>query len=128
MQKVYAELTEADALVLGSPIYMGQMSAQTVTFVDRLFSQITPRFSPQFKEYNAGKMLVLAITQGNPDEKLFKTYIDYVAGMFGLLEFVVKEVVVIAGTRTTSAVEVPNLAETLMEAGATLVHEKSIHQ
>jgi multimeric flavodoxin WrbA len=54
MQKLYAALAQADALVLGSPIYMGQMSAQAKIFTDRLFAQISPRFSPHFQE-NAAK-------------------------------------------------------------------------
>lgn len=58
MQKLYDALKQADALVLGSPVYMGQMSAQAKLFTDRLFAQITPRFSPHFKEENAGKKLI----------------------------------------------------------------------
>jgi Multimeric flavodoxin WrbA len=32
MQKVYAELTDADALIFASPIYMGQMTGQAKLF------------------------------------------------------------------------------------------------
>jgi multimeric flavodoxin WrbA len=80
MQKLYTALKEADSLVLGAPIYMGQMSAQAKIFTDRLFVQITPRFSPRFKEENAGKKLVLVFTQGNPDAGKFRIYI----GLYGL--------------------------------------------
>jgi len=44
MQKLYDAIEHADALVLGSPIYMGQMSAQAKIFTDRLFALISPRF------------------------------------------------------------------------------------
>ena len=37
MQEVYAKLREADAFVLGSPVYMWQMSAQAKLFTDRLY-------------------------------------------------------------------------------------------
>ena len=47
MQQIYLALKEADALVLGSPLYMAQMSGQAKVFTDRLFAQITPRFSPR---------------------------------------------------------------------------------
>jgi multimeric flavodoxin WrbA len=50
MQQLYVALEQADVLVLGSPVYMGQMSAQAKIFIDRLFAQISPRFSPHFKE------------------------------------------------------------------------------
>jgi multimeric flavodoxin WrbA len=121
MQKIYATLKDADALVLGMPIYMGQMTAQAKAFTDRLFAQITPRFSPRFKEENAGKKLILAFTQGNPDAEKFKTYIDYTAQMFEMLEFKVQDVVIVAGTRSADAKNMDGLAEKLAATGAGLV-------
>ena len=38
MQTIYNQLKESDAVVLGSPIYMWQMSAQTKLFTDRLYA------------------------------------------------------------------------------------------
>ena len=121
MQKIYATLRYADGLVLGSPIYMGQMSAQAKIFTDRLFAQITPRFSPRFKEETAGKKLILVFTQGNPDASKFKTYCDYTKQMFQLLEFDVKDMIIVAGTRTEPASEKKRLLPELMEVGAKLV-------
>jgi multimeric flavodoxin WrbA len=121
MQKIYAMLKDADALVLGMPIYMGQMSAQTKAFTDRLFAHITPRFSPRFKEENAGKKLILAFTQGNPEPDKFKTYIDYTAQMFGMLEFKVQDVIIVAGTRSADAKDMDGLPEKLAAVGAGLV-------
>ena len=125
MRKLYDALVEADTLVLGSPIYMGQMSAQAKIFTDRLFAHITPRFSPRFKEKNAGKKLVLVFTQGNPDPGMFKVYIDYTKSMFQLLEFDVKEVQVIAGTRNGPALERKDLHAILKETGSSLVSAES---
>jgi len=121
MQKIYGALKQADALVLGSPIYMGQMSAQAKMFTDRLFAQISPRFSPKFKEENAGKKLVLAFTQGNPDPNMFQTYFDYTKRMFELLEFDVKTVQVIEGTRNRPACERADLPALLKSVGSSLV-------
>jgi len=123
MQKIYDGLEQANGLVLGSPVYMGQMSAQTKIFMDRLFAQITPRFSPQFKEENAGKKLVLVFTQGNPDESMFQVYFDYTKSMFQLLEFDVKRVQVVAGLRTESVHERKELASVLKNIGSSLVSE-----
>ncbi len=50
MQKIYDAMEYADAIVLGLPIYMAQMSAQGKIFTDRLFARHSPRFSPFFKE------------------------------------------------------------------------------
>ena len=120
MQKIYVALKEADALILGAPIYMGQMCAQAKAFTDRLFAQITPRVSPSFKEENAGKQLVLVFTQGNPDASKFKTYIDYTAEMFALLEFKVRDVIVVAGTRTEHAKCQTELSAKLRTTGRAL--------
>jgi len=121
MQKLYGALEHADALVLGSPVYMGQMSAQAKLFTDRLFAQITPRFSPRFKEERAGKKLVLAFTQGNPDPGLFQAYYDYTKSMFQLLEFDVKAMPIIAGTRNGPAQEREELVDDLKGIGSSLV-------
>ncbi|GHU89341.1 flavodoxin family protein [Clostridia bacterium] len=120
MQAVYAALKTADALVFGAPIYLGQMSGQAKVFMDRLFAQITPRFSPRFKEANAGKKLILVWTQGNPDGEKFREYLDYTKKMFELLEFDVRDVVVVAGTRTETVNEQAGLAERLKRVGAEL--------
>jgi len=123
MRDIYAALKPAGALVLGSPVYMGQMTAQAKTFVDRLFAQITPRFSPKFKEENAGKKLVLAFTQGNPDPAMFQVYFDYTKKIFQLLEFEVRGVYVVAGTREEPAREKSGLPEALKELGSALACE-----
>ena len=123
MQKLYPALKQADALVFGSPVYMGQMSAQAKIFTDRLFAQITPRFSPQFKEENAGKKLVLAFTQGNPDPGMFQAYFDYTKSMFQLLEFDVVGLHVVAGTRSEPAHERDDLRNEMKKVGSSLVTE-----
>jgi multimeric flavodoxin WrbA len=121
MQQLYDALGQADALVLGSPVYMGQMSAQAKIFTDRLYAQITPRFSPHFKEKNAGKKLVLVFTQGNPDSAKFQVYFDYTKQMFQMLEFDVKGVHVIAGLRNESAHERKELHTVMKDIGSALV-------
>jgi multimeric flavodoxin WrbA len=121
MQKLYDALRQADALVLGSPVYMGQMTGQAKTFTDRLFAQITPRFSPHFKEKNAGKKLVLVFTQGNPDSAKFQVYFNYTKEMFQMLEFDVKGVHVIAGLRNEPAHERKELYAAMKGIGSALV-------
>jgi multimeric flavodoxin WrbA len=124
MQQLYSALEHADALVLGSPIYMGQMSAQAKIFTDRLFARISPRFSPHFREENvAKKKLILAFNQGNPDAGMFQVYIDYTKYMFQLLEFEVKEVSVVAGMRIEPAHERKGLDSILRNIGSSLVSE-----
>ena len=115
MQKIYASMKNADVLVIGTPIYMGQMTGQTKVFMDRLYPQISPRFSPYYNPENAGKKLVLVFTQGNPDISKFQAYIDYTKLVFEMLEFNVIDVIVVGGTRTTPASEQKELNEKLAQ-------------
>ena len=121
MQKIYRELEQADVLVLGSPVYMGQMSAQAKIFTDRLFARMTPRFSPRFREETAGKKLILVFTQGNPDSGMFQAYFDYTKSMFQLLEFDVQGLHVVAGMRNEPAQERKDLHTAMKDAGSSLV-------
>jgi multimeric flavodoxin WrbA len=125
MRKIYDALEDADAIVLGLPIYMGQMSAQGKIFTDRLFARFSPRFSPFFKENAVKQKLVLSFNQGNPDASLFKSYLDYTKHMFEVLEFDVKEAPVVTGLRNGPACERKDLHTSLKDFGSALVLESS---
>lgn len=125
MQKIYDLLEHADAIVLGLPIYMGQMSAQGKIFTDRLYARFSPRFSPFFKENAVKQKLILSFSQGNPDDSLFKPYIDYTKQMFEVLEFDVKTVPVITGMRNGPACEREDLRTSLKDFGSALALEGS---
>jgi multimeric flavodoxin WrbA len=74
MQKLYSAILAADALVLGSPVYMGQMSAQAKIFTDRLYAYFSPRFSPYFKKIPQKKGWSLYLLKAT----LIKIYSDYI--------------------------------------------------
>ena len=120
MQKIYDAIEHADAIVLGLPIYMGQMSAQGKIFTDRLFARFSPRFSPFFKENTAKQKLILSFNQGNPDAGLFKSYIDYTKHMFEVLEFDVIEVPVVTDLRSGPVHEREDLCMRLKDIGSEL--------
>ena len=120
MQNIYAALKDADAIVFASPVYMGQMTGQAKVFMDRLFSVNSPRFSPHYKEQEVKKKLLLLFTQGNPDKSKFQTYFDYTKQLFEMLEYDAKNIVVVAGTRTTEAKSMDGLVELLSAAGMEL--------
>jgi len=123
MQSIYAAFADADAIVLGSPVYMGQMSAQAKIFTDRLYACTSPKFSPYYKENARKKKMVLVFTQGNPDSNLFQSYFDYTKNMFQLLEFDVKSVQVIAGTRSRQLHDRDDLNALMNAIGSSLVLE-----
>jgi multimeric flavodoxin WrbA len=87
MQIAYKKIQEADALVLGSPVYMWQMSAQTKLFTDRLYAT----FMTGFQEKYGKKDMLLVFSQGNPDENIFKEYFNYTRSMFDFLGYNVKD-------------------------------------
>lgn len=91
------EILACDAVIIGSPVYMWQMSAQTKLFVDRLYALLNPDFSVKFK---AGLPLVLVYTQGNPDINTFSQYFDITAKMFEFLKFKVINTLVSGGCRS----------------------------
>jgi len=121
MQELYGAIENADAMVLGSPVYMGQMSAQAKIFTDRLFAQISPRFSPHYQEKVRKQKMVLVFTQGNPDPGMFQVYFDYTKNIFQMLEFDVREVVVVAGMRDKPARERKDLDTAMKDVGSSLV-------
>lgn len=82
MQKVYDEIAAADVVVLGTPIYMFQMTAQMKSFVDRLYPYLNPDFTSKIK-----KRAVLVTLQGNPDTTTFAPYIENTKRMLGVLGF-----------------------------------------
>lgn len=124
MQQIYDSLEHADTIVLGLPIYMGQMSAQGKIITDRLFARFSPRFSPFFKENAVKQKLILSFNQGNPDADLFKVYTDYTKQMFEVLEFDVTEVPIVSNLRSKPACEREDLQTSLMDFGSALVSKK----
>jgi multimeric flavodoxin WrbA len=73
MEKVLDTVQQADALVLASPVYYGDITSQLKCFVDRSFSYLKPDYitNPQPSRLAPGKKMVFISTQGNPDEKWF---------------------------------------------------------
>lgn len=91
MQKLYEEIRTASAVILGSPVYMWQMSGQTKIFVDRLLPFLNPDYSISKQKK---KELVLVFTQGEKDPTVFMPYFSQTGEMFETLGFHVKEIIV----------------------------------
>ena len=66
---VLEAVRDADILVLASPVYFGDLSAQMKAFFDRTYSCINPDFSCRLP---AGKKAVIILAQANPDPKEFE--------------------------------------------------------
>lgn len=65
---VLEAIRTADALVMASPVYFGEISGQLKCFFDRTYSFLNPDFSSRLAP---GKKAVFILTQGQPDESLY---------------------------------------------------------
>jgi len=96
MHMLYDAIQEADAIVLGSPIYFWQVNSIVKRFMDRLLPFIAPDFSTRL---NGPKKLLFAYTQGNPDAVKFQPYFDYLEKLFSFLHYEVQGTIAANGTR-----------------------------
>lgn len=72
-QSVYKEIKSADAIVIGTPIYVHQVSSQTKKLIDRLYPLTDQNHEPRYGE----KKLVMAYTQAAPSKLFFWRYRRY---------------------------------------------------
>jgi len=72
LTEVLTAVQEADLVVLASPVYYGDVTAQLKGFIDRSYSYLKPDYITNPQPSRLGpKKLVFIITQGHPDETLF---------------------------------------------------------
>ncbi|RXA21467.1 flavodoxin family protein [Methanosarcina sp. MSH10X1] len=113
MKEIYQEIRDADTVVLGSPVYMWQMTGQTKLLIDRMTAFLKPDFSSRLDN----KKLVLVFSQGSSDRDAFKPYFEYTAGLLYYLGFDVLETVIAAGTDKLEVSFRPRLLEKTRELG-----------
>lgn len=72
LSAVLRSVKEADAVVLASPVYYGEITAQLKGFIDRTYSFLLPDYltNPKPSRFSP-KKLVFVLVQGHPDEALF---------------------------------------------------------
>jgi len=118
MQPILAELFAADAVVLATPVYMWQMTAQAKLFIDRLM----PALKPDYTSWLDGQRMLVLYTQGQPDVTYFASYFKYANKMLGFLGFRTMEPLVFGGLGEPNDVQrQPQLFERVRQAAAELV-------
>lgn len=78
MSQVYEDIKKADFVIIGSPVYICQVSAQTKLLLDRFYPLTTidkGKHIPRFKD----KKLIMIYTQAAPFTIFFKKYFKYTA-------------------------------------------------
>ncbi|WP_459202210.1 flavodoxin family protein [Methanococcus sp. CF] len=93
MAEILENLKETDVLILGTPIYMWQVTGQMKTFIDRLYPVINADFSPRLKNIKT----VTVYVQANPDESMFIPYIEHNNTVLNFLGLDVVESIVKGG-------------------------------
>ena len=73
LAEVFKKVEEADALILGSPIYWGRVTGQMAAFLDRLLFQYV-EYSDSHRSYFPKKINTGFIYTMNVTEEMLKTY------------------------------------------------------
>lgn len=73
MTKVLKSVRECDLLIMASPTYFGEVSAQLKAFIDRTFSFLRSDYAtnPEKSRLKGDKRLVFILAQGHPNEQFF---------------------------------------------------------
>jgi len=73
LTEVLSAISTCDLLVLASPVYFGDVTAQMKALIDRTYSYLVPNFMQKDKPSRlaSGKSLIFMLAQGQPDEKMF---------------------------------------------------------
>nr|WP_320134053.1 flavodoxin family protein [uncultured Holophaga sp.] len=111
------KVKDADAIVIGSPIYMMQMTGPVKNLYDRLFPLTDVHYQPRFGE----KKIATVYSQGMEDPHMFDSYFEYTAAMFPALGFkLVDNIVVTNGNDPESAEHNAELKIRAYELGRSL--------
>lgn len=78
LHEALCKIKTAHAVVIGSPIYMMQMTGPVKNLYDRLFPLINTQGSPRFGE----KKMLTVYAQGLDDPHAFDSYFDYTAALY----------------------------------------------
>jgi len=84
MQPVYDDLKMADRIVIGSPLYFGQMTGLTKCFLDRWYALLNPDFTSRLPP---GKKAVLIFPQGDANPAMYEgmsLHFEVTLGFFGI--------------------------------------------
>lgn len=118
MKAVYPELQKADAVIIGSPVYMFQVAAQTKILFDRMFPLMDAQFRPRF----GIKKTLLVYSQGNPDAAAFQTAFDTNREILKVMGLQLSETLVCTGANNPRrAADDKTLLEKAFAAGKKLI-------
>ena len=109
--KILDAIVSADAVIMATPVYMWDMTAQLKLLVDRLFCFLNPDYSSKL---SPGKRILWAITQGNPDTSRFLPAFEKHGKMLEFLGFGHNQFLLAGGLRLPG--EIRSQGEVLQKA------------
>ncbi len=108
---VYESIRSAEALLLASPVYFGEVSGQLKSFLDRFYSYIDANFQSRLQP---GKKSVFILTQASPDETEYQNIYPRVEIWLKFFGFTENYLLRASGVRDME--EVDNKPEVLRQA------------
>jgi multimeric flavodoxin WrbA len=117
LHEALQKIKTAHAVVIGSPIYMMQMTGPVKNLYDRLFPLMDTQGMPRFGE----KKTLTVYSQGIDEEHAFDSYFEYTAALFPALGFKwIDNIVCMNGNDPESAERNKELMIRAYEVGKTL--------
>lgn len=112
----YEEYKDSDGLVVGFPIYFGNISGQGKIWLDRMYPLLAEDFSPRYP----GKKCVTIYSQGNPDPDFCRAAIDANNRFIKMLGADIVDSILISGSGSPEYQLPEELKNRAFEAGARL--------
>jgi len=97
---ILKKLDEADAVVIGSPVYFGRPTARLYNLLDRLYAFLGPDFKISLKP---GKKAIIVTSQGNPDPNAFKSVGEALSNNLKVFGIETKGTILLANGNSPSA-------------------------
>lgn len=119
---VLSDVKEADVLIMSTPVYWGDVTAQMKAFIDRSYSFLTPDFMTSDIKHRLppGKNLVFIQTQGTPDANQFGDIFPRYNGFWENLRFFNKSYL-IRGCGLNESVDVHDRKDLIEQARKTAI-------
>ncbi|MDR0549072.1 MAG: flavodoxin family protein [Deltaproteobacteria bacterium] len=126
LSAVLSASAAADLIVLATPVYMGDVTAQTKIFLDRTFSWLKPDFHDLevAGRVGPGRKAFLVFTQGNPDASAYRDRFEAYVQFFRWLGFKAEGSLATDLNDPAAALKRPELLAEFKDAALRLVEAK----
>ena len=88
MQELHRKINECDGVIVASPIYFGNVTAQTSLWLNRMYPYLNMDLTSKLPP---GKKISFIFAQGNPDPSAFRPVTDVFVWALGVTGFEVKD-------------------------------------